>query len=256
MVSIATPPGCPVLPLPGLFPPGLAPTSVAPARVAAELGLPWQGSARVDPARVTLPSPGCPVRVPRLLTSPTQELFTFSATASSSSRAGEASSSFSMKCCFVAEQGFLFHMGPRRALARAGVAPASGVAPRQGRPCVALAIARVAPATPRRQGCPPPALARPRSVGRPGPRCATPARSCQQRPSWAREALAPAGGRAFRAWPSPFCHMNELGSRIGLEGVLNTVWVVQLPVDPGKCIGSSNSSSQHVPPRPAGRLEV
>ena len=84
-------------------------------------------------------------------------------------------------------------------------------------------------------------------------------RSGQQRPSWAREALAPAGGPAFRAWPSPFCHMNELGSGIGLEGVLNTVWVKQivpLPVDPGKCIGSSNSSSQHVPPRPAGRLEV
>ena len=53
--------------------------------------------------------------------------------------------------------------------------------------------------------------------------------------------------------------MNELGSGIGLEGVLNTVWVKQivpLCVDPGKCIGSSNSSSQHVPPRPAGRLEV
>ena len=32
--------------------------------------------------------------------------------------------------------------------------------------------------------------------------------------------------------------MNELGSGIGLEGVLNTVWVKQivpLPVDPGKC---------------------
>ena len=58
---------------------------------------------------MTLPSPGCPVRVPRLLTSPTQELCTFSATAlrtSSSSRAGEASSSFSMKFCLVAEQGF------------------------------------------------------------------------------------------------------------------------------------------------------
>ena len=64
---------------------------------------------RVAPARVTLPSPGCPGRVPRLLTSLSQELCTFSATAlrtSSSSRAGEASSSFSMKFCLVAELGF------------------------------------------------------------------------------------------------------------------------------------------------------
>ena len=52
------------------------------------------------------------------------------------------------------------------------------------------------------------------------------------------------------AWHSPFCHMNELGSGIGLEGVLNTVWVKQivpLSVDPGRC---SNSSSQHAPPHP------
>ena len=67
-------------------------------------------------------------------------------------------------------------------------------------------------------------------------------------------ALAPAGGRAFRAWPSPFCHMNELGSGIGLEGVLNTVWVKQivpLPVDPGKC--RLKQQQQSTRPTPASR---
>ena len=95
--------------LPSFTPARVAPTTVPPAELG--LGLPRQGW-----TRVTLPSPGCPVRVPRLLTSPTQELCTFSATAlptSSSSRAGEASSSFSMKFCLVAEQGFKCHMGPR-----------------------------------------------------------------------------------------------------------------------------------------------
>ena len=88
----------------------VAPTSVAPARVAAELGLPLAGLPRQGcPRQGDIALAGCPVRVPRLLTSPTQELCTFSATAlrtSSSSRAGEASSSFSMKFCLVAEQGF------------------------------------------------------------------------------------------------------------------------------------------------------
>ena len=101
------PAGLPSFTIARVAPTRVAPTSVAPARVAAELGLGCP--ARVAPARVTLPSPGCPGRVPRLLTSPTQELCTFSATAlrtSSSSRAGEASSSFSMKFCLVAELGF------------------------------------------------------------------------------------------------------------------------------------------------------
>ena len=87
----------------------VAPTSVAPARVAAELGLPLAG----------LPRQGCPqgdIALTGLPRQPTQELCTFSATAlptSSSSRTGEASSSFSMKFCFVAQQGFKCHMGPR-----------------------------------------------------------------------------------------------------------------------------------------------
>ena len=65
----------------------VAPTRVAPARVAAELGLPLAGLPRQgcprqgDIAVSRLPSSGCPVTVPRLLTSPTQELCTFSATA-------------------------------------------------------------------------------------------------------------------------------------------------------------------------------
>ena len=105
------------------------------------------------------------------------------------------------------------------------------------RPLCCPSYCQVAPATPPARVAPARvALRRPLRdpVTRPGPR----RRSCQKRPGWAREAHAPAGGRAFRAWPSPFCHMNELGSGIVLEGVLSTVWVKQivpLPVDPGKC---------------------
>ena len=47
--------------------------------------------------------------------------------------------------------------------------------------------------------------------------------------------------------------MNELGSGIGLEGVLNTVWVKQivpLPVDPGKCrLKQQQQSTRPTPAR-------
>ena len=45
--------------------------------------------------------------------------------------------------------------------------------------------------------------------------------------------------------------MNELGSGIGLEGVLNTVWVKQivpLSVDPGKCRLKQQQQSTRPPP--------
>ena len=100
--------------------------------------------------------------------------------------------------------------------------------PRQGCPWVALLLAHPATA---HQDCLPPALARPRRGGRAQDARPQHRRSCQKKKTGL-------GRRPeLSAWHSPFGHMNELGSGIGLEGVLNTVWVKQivpLSVDPGK----------------------
>ena len=109
MVFIATPPGCPVLPLPGLPPPGLPP-GVAPARVAAELGLPLAGLPLAG-----LPRQGCPrqgdialVGLPCQGSAPPHVAYSgiVHLLCDGPTHLGEASSSFSMKFCLVAEQGF------------------------------------------------------------------------------------------------------------------------------------------------------
>ena len=121
-----------------------------------------------------------------------------------------------------------------------------GPCPCQGCPHKGVAPARAALRLPfLSPGLPPPAL-----PGEAGPKTHDPSIGGPVQKDQAREALVPAGGRAFRAWPSPFCHMNELGSGIGLEGVLNTVWVKQmvpLPVDPAKCRLKQQQSTRPIP---------
>ena len=122
--------------------------------------------------------------------------------------------------------------------------PPQGGCPRQGCP----SYCQVAPATPRQacpsSGCPPPGLPPPALPGEAGPKTRDPSIGGPVKKDQAGPEKS--GGRAFRAWPSPFCHMNELGSGIGLEGVLNTVWVKQmvpLPVDPVPAIGKTRAVS-------------